>query len=140
MPRIATIIIINDEVDGPICMINTHLDYQIPSIQVRQLECLKKIILECKKRYPVIVTGDFNMQISDEKFLNFARKLEEHQIVRVDINDSTWHKNNNEFKTLDHIFIPNYWDIKDAKVASSKGISDHDLIYVNALVRKKGFR
>ena len=31
------------------CMINTHLDYQVPSIQISQLEELKKII---KQRRP----------------------------------------------------------------------------------------
>lgn len=42
MPRIATIVVIKNQINEEICMINTHLDYQIPSIQKRQLKLLLK--------------------------------------------------------------------------------------------------
>lgn len=42
MPRIATIVVSEDEEHRKVCMINTHLDYQVSSIQIRQLKALKK--------------------------------------------------------------------------------------------------
>ena len=44
MPRIVTITITKNETMGVICSINTHLEYQIPSVQKRQLKFLKQLI------------------------------------------------------------------------------------------------
>ena len=49
MPRVATIVVTEDNEHRKICMINTHLDYQVPSIQAKQLEKLKSIILKYSK-------------------------------------------------------------------------------------------
>ncbi len=138
MPRIATIVIINDEENGRICMINTHLDYQVPSIQLRQLQELKKLIQKYSQNYPVILTGDFNMELEDYNFNNFRKDIrKENKLVRVDINDKTWHNPKGEDKVLDHIFIPDYWTIENAGIISSQETSDHDLIYVNTKVKRK---
>lgn len=68
MPRVATIVVTEDNEHRKICMINTHLDYQIPSIQAKQLEKLKSIILKYSKDYRIILTGDFNMELNDNNF------------------------------------------------------------------------
>ena len=68
MPRVATIVVTEDNDHRKVCMINTHLDYQIPSIQAKQLEKLKSIILKYSKDYKIILTGDFNMELNDNNF------------------------------------------------------------------------
>jgi len=137
MPRIATVVII-EENDKEYCMINTHLDYQIESLQVRQLEALKNLILKYKQKYPVIVTGDFNMEVKEGHFDNFISDLNESGIQRVEINENTWHGKDGSGKTLDHIFIPKSWKIEDAgivKVSEEEKTSDHDAIFVEAKTR-----
>lgn len=137
MPRIATIVIINDQIHGKICMINTHLDYQIPSIQIRQLQALKKIIEKYYSKYPIILTGDFNMEIEDKKFNNFISDLKDYDMKRVGINESTWYDKNGTGKTLDHIFLPTDWNIQNAGIIDLKGTSDHKGIFVETDVKHK---
>lgn len=137
MPRIATIVITNDEIHGEICMINTHLDYQIPSIQIRQLHALKKLIDKYSVQYPIILTGDFNMEIENKYFKNFILDIEDNGMKRVEINESTWYDKNGNGKTLDHIFLPNNWDIQNAGVIDLKGTSDHKGVFVETYVKHK---
>lgn len=61
MPRIVTITEISDENIGTIHAINTHLDYQLKSVQTKQLKRIYEIIEILSKVYPVVLTGDFNM-------------------------------------------------------------------------------
>ena len=58
MPRIATIITIDDPKIGKIYAINTHLDYQLSSVQMRQLKNLLKMIRDISFEYKIIITGD----------------------------------------------------------------------------------
>ena len=135
MPRIATIVVLKDEIFGSLCMINTHLDYQLPSLQIRQLKALKQLILKYQQKYPVIVTGDFNMQPSDNHFQSFITDLKENNIKRVEINESTWYGKDVESKEVDHIFIPTDFLIEDAGIIDSKETSDHK--FIHAHVRRK---
>lgn len=130
MPRIATVIVANDEEFGQICMINTHLDYLNPSIQKRQLAELKQLIGKYNSKYPVILTGDFNMEPGNKNFSEFIENLQEQSLMHVDIEGHTWHNSTGKKRMLDHIFIPNYWCVEDAGIISSQGTSDHDFVYV----------
>lgn len=134
MPRVATIVISEDEENRKLCMINTHLDYQVPSIQVRQLNALKKIIQKYSKDYEIILTGDFNMELGDKNFDLFINDVKD-KMKHVDVEGSTWHGNNGEETTVDHIFIPNNWKIENAGIISSNGTSDHDALF--AEVRRR---
>lgn len=113
-----------------ICMINTHLDFKIPSIQIRQLDAIKKLVQKYDQDYDVILTGDFNMQVSDKRFASFINDVKD-QIKHVDIASSTWHGKHGEEATLDHIFIPKDYKIENAGTIDSNGISDHDAIFAD---------
>lgn len=130
MPRIATIVIAENEGHRKICMINTHLDFKIPSIQIRQLDAIKKLVQKYDQDYDVILTGDFNMQVSDKRFASFINDVKD-QIKHVDIASSTWHGKHGEEATLDHIFIPKDYKIENAGTIDSNGISDHDAIFAD---------
>lgn len=118
-------------------MINTHLDYQIPSIQIRQLQALKKIIAKYSRQYPIILTGDFNMEIEDKNFKSFISDIKDNNMKRVEINESTWYDKNGNGKTLDHIFLPEAWNIQNAGIIDLKGTSDHKGIFVETDVKHK---
>lgn len=130
MPRIATIVISEDEEHRKVCMINTHLDYQVPSIQVRQLKALKQLIQKYSQLYDIILTGDFNMQIGDNNFDLFVNDIKD-KLQHVDVHGVTWHGTNGEEAQVDHIFIPKNWKIENAEIIDLKGTSDHDAICVD---------
>lgn len=127
MPRVATIIIAENDDFKQYCMINTHLDYKIPSIQKKQLEKLKQIIYKCSEYFPIILTGDFNMELGNQNFDNFIDGISDIS-KHVDIKENTWH-NKQEAKTLDHIFIPKTWKVEDCGIIDSMGTSDHNIVY-----------
>lgn len=130
MPRIATVVILEDEDNKKICMINTHLDYQISSIQIRQLEALKKIIDKYSKDYSIILTGDFNMEFGNKNFDSFVSDMK-NTLQHVNISEKTWHGPNGEEATLDHIFIPKNWEVENVGIIDSRNTSDHDIIYTD---------
>lgn len=130
MPRIATIVVSEDEEHRKVCMINTHLDYQVPSIQARQLKALKKVIEKYSQLYDIILTGDFNMEMGDKNFRLFVNDMKD-KLQHVDINGATFHGVNGEETMVDHIFIPKPWQVENAEIIDLKGTSDHDAICVN---------
>lgn len=134
MPRIATIVISEDEEYRKLCMINTHLDYQVSSIQVRQLNAIKKLIQRYVQEYEVVLTGDFNMELGDKKFDAFVTDVKD-SLQHVDIQGSTWHGKIGEGSAIDHIFIPKNWKVEDAGIIDSMGTSDHDVAF--AYVKRK---
>ena len=130
MPRIATILM--TEIDNQrICTINTHLDYQIPSIQIKQLESLKRIINKYIS-YPIVLTGDFNMEVGTSYFDEFNDYLIDAGIKRVEINEKT---NSSKFpntKAIDHIYIPVEWDVEEIGIKELPEVTDHKEVYVKA--------
>lgn len=130
MPRIATVVILEND----LCVINTHLDYYVKSIQKRQLKKILKLIKKYSKKYSIVLSGDFNLEIDNEMFKKFINDLKQYDIKRVDVNLKT---NSNKFKNksaIDHIFVPKKWKILDANILkdeSLKGITDHTGIYVD---------
>lgn len=87
--------------------------------------------------YPIIITGDFNMELDNENFNSFIKDIEKNKITHVDIKGNTWHNKKGDDKALDHIFIPSNWDINDAGIIDSKETSDHDFIYVDVKEKVK---
>lgn len=134
MPRVATIVVSEDKENRKVCMINTHLDYQVPSIQAKQLEKLKSIILKYARDYKIILTGDFNMELDDNNFKQFVTDVSD-ELKVVDIDGATWHGKNNEEKKEDFIFIPTDWQVENAGKIDANGTSDHDIIYAD--IRRK---
>ena len=134
LPRIATLVIFeyNDEL---ICIINTHLNNRIPDIREKQLKKLIKIIDIYYKKYPIIITGDFNMEASVKIFKDFINNLEKYNLKHVDFIKNTFRNNEGVNYSLDHIFIPNYWKVKYTKIINSKGSSDHNYLCVDVEVK-----
>ena len=128
MPRIITITLtkINDEI---ICAMNTHLDYQIPSIQIKQLEFIKSLVRKFSEKYPVILTGDFNMEIDNNHFYTFNSELANLGIKRVEVNEKT---NANKFPNqtaIDHIFIPSEWEVVNKGIKELENVTDHKEVF-----------
>ena len=137
MPRIATIITINDQELGKIKMINTHLDHKIINIKEKQLEKIKNLIEKTEKNYQIILTGDFNLQEKDEVFQKFIKDLEQLNMKKVIIEENTWIGKNGKERQIDHIFIPNTWKILEKGILNNKEISDHKPIYVKVEISEK---
>lgn len=135
-PRIVTIVVLEDKEKNRICAINTHLDFKIPSLQKRQLNKLKKIIEKNIKRYPTILTGDFNMEVNKEIFNSFIEELKLLGLTRVEVNDKT---NDTKYKTktaIDHIFIPSTWKIIDKGIKVLDNVTDHKEVFVEVKKNK----
>jgi endonuclease/exonuclease/phosphatase family metal-dependent hydrolase len=137
MPRIATIVIVEDKDNGKLCMINTHLSSRISSIQLCQLKKLKEIIMKYNKKYPIILTGDFNMEISDKRFSDFIFGIKAFGMKHINIEGNTWQNKSGKAKSFDHIFIPEDWVVKNAGIIDLKNVSDHKAIYVEADIISK---
>jgi len=137
MPRIATIITINDHEFGKIKMINTHLDHKIINIKEKQLEKLKNIIEKIERKYQIVLTGDFNLQEKDEIFQKFIKDLEKLNLKKVIIEEKTWTGKDGKQKQIDHIFIPNSWKILEKGILDNKEISDHNPIFVKVEINEK---
>ena len=124
LPRIATILITEDY-----CIINTHISNKVSKIKRKQLELLKEIINKYYKDYKIILTGDFNMTLKNKNFKEFIEYMKSLNIIRVILNEPTWHGKNKEY-TLDHIFISDSINLKDKKIIKSNNFSDHDILYI----------
>lgn len=134
MPRIATVIISEHASYGKICLINTHLDYQIPSLQKVQLEAIKKLVLKYKENYPIVLTGDFNMQLAEEHFKGFVSTMRENNVDRVAIDKPTHYTKEKEAKQIDHIFVSRDFEVVQAGVIewdSYMRTSDYYPIYAD---------
>lgn len=139
MPRIVTIAEISDSNIGTIYAINTHLDYQLKNVQIRQLKRLYRILEILSKEYPIVLTGDFNMEISkDVHFANFIKDLEKIGLKRVPMNEPTFVSKDNVKKTIDHIFIPNSWIVEKTGLIedeSLNSVTDHKGVYADVKVK-----
>ena len=129
MPRIVTIVVTKSE-KGIICAINTHLDYQIPSVQKRQLEFLKQLVKHYSEMYPVVLTGDFNMEIGMEQFDLFNSEMQDAGLKRVEVNEKTNASKFDNKTAIDHIFIPKDWQVIKKGVKDIDYVTDHKEVYV----------
>lgn len=129
-PRVATIALVEVPNFGKINFINTHLDHKMSIIQIRQMNHIINIIK--KSKYPVILTGDFNMTLAMPRFKLFIDKLESIGYKWVPNEHITW-KHQKDKMPIDHIFIPQTWNIEQVEVLTDKYLdkfSDHYPILV----------
>ncbi len=138
MRRIASGVLV--KVDGnDIYMLNTHLDYATKSVQQRQLNKIYQFLATKSKKYPIILTGDFNLEVDDEIFANFIDKLKKIGIERVPINDKTNAKKYRNKSAIDHIFLSNSFNIINYGIVDDdniKEITDHLAIYVEVVEKE----
>lgn len=120
-PRVATIALIEIENFGKINFINTHLDHRLNIVQIKQLAYLQKIIEKAK--YPVVLVGDFNMDISCPRFSLFVDNLKKMGYQRVPNARKTYKYQENNLP-IDHIFIPSTWNIEEVEVVRDKYLND----------------
>lgn len=139
MPRILTIVEIYDNKVGKLYALNTHLDYQLKSVQTKQLNSIYKIIQILLKDYQVILTGDFNMEVGiDKQFDEFINKLEKIGMKRVPVDNKTNATKFPNKTAIDHIFIPNSWIIENSGLIQDenlKAITDHKGVYADIKIR-----
>lgn len=132
-PRIATVTIINKD-NQNFTVINTHLDHLTNTNRKKQLIYLKQII-ELNNRYPIILTGDFNLNTDNKIFQDFTQYMNTQNCKLVSINEKTFKPPVNPFKlsynckTPDHIFIPKDFNINSVDVIDNN-FSDHKLIKI----------
>lgn len=136
MPRIITVAEISDENIGSIYALNTHLDYQLKNVQERQLRSIYEVIKVLKQHYPVVLTGDFNMEVGiDSHFDEFIVALDKLGLQRVPVNDKTNAEKFSNKTAIDHIFIPESWTIEKVGLIEDDtlaSVTDHKGIYVKA--------
>lgn len=136
IPRITTICILNIY-NKDICCINTHLSYDLIGVQKRQLEFLKKKIFELSLKYPIILTGDFNLDLNDNLFKDFVFYLEGINIKRIPVDTKTSSSEDGKTLAIDHIFVSNSFKVYDYGIMDNqvlKNITDHLGVYVNLKV------
>ena len=129
-PRVATITLVDIPEFGKVNFINTHLDHKMAITQIKQMNYLKSLIK--KSKYPVILTGDFNMTINMPRFKLFIESLDEIGYKWVENHHITW-KHQKDKMPIDHIFIPKEWNIEQTEVLTDKYLdkfSDHYPILV----------
>lgn len=139
MPRIVTVARIYEPGIEDIYAINTHLDYQLKSVQTRQLKNLYKMISILNDIYPVVLTGDFNMEVGiDSQFDDFIAALDKIGLQRVPVNNKTNAEKFNNKTAIDHIFIPKSWTIENAGLIEDKSletVTDHKGVFADVKVR-----
>jgi len=124
-PRVATMALIDVEDFCKINFINVHLDHRVSIIQKRQLDYVKKLVV--KSKYPVILTGDFNVTVNACSFKTFIEELSTLGYKRVP-NAKKTYKYQKDKLPIDHIFIPNEWNIEEIEITMDKyldNFSDH---------------
>lgn len=129
--RMVTVIetIINN---NKVYILNAHLDYYIPNIQNKQLEYLLKRINKLKEYGNIILMGDFNLDLSNDKFNNFICELDKIGINRVPIKEKTNASKYKEESSIDHIFISSEFKILEYGIFDDiSDITDHKAIYVD---------
>lgn len=132
-PRIATVTTITKE-KRSFTVINTHLDHLTNTGRKTQLIYLKQII-ELNNNYPIILTGDFNLNTESKLFQEFVKYMQTKNCKLVPVEEKTFKppvnpfKISYNFKTPDHIFIPKEFIIENVDVIDNV-FSDHKLIKI----------
>lgn len=131
-PRIVTKTKIKDTRFGILYIVNTHLDYQDRTIQTRQTDYIIRFITPLLKKYPVIITGDFNMEINHPVFKKFISNLNNLGLKRIEVSTKTNAKKYANKTAIDHIFIPKKWEVQEAGIVKNEildQVTDHKLVY-----------
>lgn len=152
MARIATYVLKDVEGVGPVYFINTHLSYNDDNdkkrreIQVRQLTKLEELIIKLKNKMPnarVVLSGDFNMELSNPIFVDFINELNYYGLQRVDVNGKTNAEKDPAKTAVEHIFLPKEAQIINAGLMvepKEMGLTSHKGIYVEAELPKTKYK
>ncbi len=135
-PRIISLAYIHTRDAGTICFMNTHLSYANHRVQKKQLKFIKNLISSIE--VPIILTGDFNMTIHNLLLKQFIKDLETLHMKRIPINEKTFKKHTKN-RSIDHIFIPEQWNIASYQVIKDKKFdhfSDHYLVLAEVYPKK----
>lgn len=134
IPRIITSALIETNNKNKIYFFNTHLAYTFKDVQERQLKKVLEIIKKQVGKYPIILTGDFNMDIYNPLFKDFIDKLEELNITRVPVNETTHTLVDDP--AIDHIFISKEFKLVNLKIGNEilNSISDHKIIEIEVQI------
>lgn len=124
-PRILTGAMVELDDGFKFKVFNTHLEKKIINVQRRQLEYILNL---CKSTCPLILTGDFNMDINSDVFQSFVERLERIGLRRVPIDTKTLQFSKKK-RVVDHIFVPRDWKVLECNTVSNS-ISDHYLLLV----------
>lgn len=122
LKRVLTRVEIKTKEFGTIVIYNTHLDYMFDIAKKRQLQKIIKYIK--KEKYPVILTGDFNLKNDNDVFINFINDISNVGLQRIKVNGKTL-KDSKGKKAIDHIFISKDFKVKKAEIVTNLSISDH---------------
>lgn len=136
MPRITTEAILEIPDYGRVRFINTHLSHHLK--RTTKLQLIKLISKIKSSAIPVILTGDFNTNLSNKSFKKYFDEIEKLGLKRVEFNGRTFKKSKKE-QAIDHIFIPNSWVVKEVKIIDEKYLddySDHYPLLISVIPKK----
>jgi len=119
LPRVATRI----DLKNNITVINTHLSAYNKISKNRQLKKLYKIIKKIDN--PVILLGDFNMNIKSNILTRFINELDLIGIKHIDIKGRTFKKSKRDLP-IDHVFVSKKLKIKKLEKIKDKEVSFSD--------------
>ena len=120
LPRVATRIDIKEK---NITIINTHLSAYNKISKNRQLKKLYNLIKKINN--PVVLLGDFNMNIKSNIFNDFISKMDSLDIKHMDISGRTFKKSKRDLP-IDHVFISKSLKIKNIEKIKDKEVSFSD--------------
>ena len=122
LPRVATLVEyrVGSKV---ITIINVHLSAYNKISKNRQLKYLYKKIKNIKT--PIILLGDFNMNIKSNIMNSFINKLSNKGINHLEIKGRTFKKSKRNLP-IDHIFISNSLKVKSVEKVKDKVVSFSD--------------
>lgn len=131
LPRVVTKVCLDTEL-GTISVLNTHLSAYNKVSKKRQVKYLLKLIRKIK--YPIILTGDFNMNTKSDVLNYFIGKLKQLNIKHLDIKGRTFKKSKCNMP-IDHIFVSNNLNIKNIEVIKDDALnfSDHYPILIEII-------
>jgi len=122
MPRITTEAILEIPNYGTVKFINTHLSHHLK--QTTKLQLIRLISKIKSSPIPVVLTGDFNINLSNKTYKKYFTEIENLGLKRVELNSKTFKKSKKE-QAIDHIFIPNNWIVKDKKIIDEEYLDDY---------------
>ena len=131
LPRVATLI--EYKVGSKlITIINVHLSAYNKISKYRQLKYLYKRIKHIKT--PIVLLGDFNMNIKSNIMNDFINKLSNININHLEIKGRTFKKSKRNLP-IDHVFVSNSIKVKSIKKVKDEMVSfsDHYPVLIDVI-------
>lgn len=131
LPRVATLI--DYKVDNKIItIINVHLSAYNKISKNRQLKYIYKIIKKIKN--PIVLLGDFNMNIKSNIMNDFINKLRNLDINHLEIKGRTFKKSKRNLP-IDHVFVSSCLKINSIDKIKDEivSFSDHYPILIDII-------